>query len=57
MKPGTVDYFLKKYGKAGHETDLTFPEGLHAHMLRHGIAMTMYNQGIPLSYIRDFLGH
>ncbi len=57
MKPGTVDYFLKKYGKAGHETDLTFPEGLHAHMLRHSIAMTMYKQGIPISYIRDFLGH
>lgn len=57
MKPGTVDYFLKKYGKAGHETDLTFPEGLHAHMLRHSIAMTMHKQGIPISYIRDFLGH
>lgn len=57
MKPGTVDYFMKKYGKLAHEVDSTFPEGLHAHMLRHSIAMTMYKKGIPISYIRDFLGH
>lgn len=57
MKPGTVDYFLKKYGKRAHEADLTFPEDLHAHMFRHSIAMAMYKKGIPISYIRDFLGH
>lgn len=57
MKPGTVDYFLKKYGKLGHIAEATFPEGLHAHMLRHSIAMAMYKKGIPISYIRDFLGH
>jgi len=57
MKPGTVDYFLKKYGKLAHEAEAAFPEGLHAHMLRHSIAMAMYKKGIPISYIRDFLGH
>ncbi len=57
MKPGTVDYFMKKYGKLAHEANITFPEGLHAHMLRHSIAMAMYKKGIPISYIRDFLGH
>lgn len=57
MKPGTVDYFMKKYGKLAHKVDNTFPEGLHAHMLRHSIAMAMYKKGIPISYIRDFLGH
>lgn len=57
MKPGTVDYFMKKYGKLAHKTDNTFPEGLHAHMLRHSIAMAMYKAGIPISYIKDFLGH
>jgi len=57
MKPGTADYFLKKYGKLAHKTDSDFPEDLHAHMFRHSIAMTMYKSGIPLSYIRDFLGH
>ena len=57
MKPGTVDYFLKKYAKSAYDADKGFPTGLHAHMLRHSIAMAMYKKGIPISYIRDFLGH
>lgn len=57
MTPGTADYMLKKYAIFARATDNTFPENLHAHMLRHSIAMAMYKKGIPLSYIRDFLGH
>ena len=57
MKQGTVDYFLKKYGSLAKEKNENFPEGLHTHMLRHSIAMAMYKKGIPISYIRDFLGH
>lgn len=57
MQPGTVDYFLKKYGRLSQKIDSNFPSGLHAHMLRHSIAMTMNKKGIPISYIRDFLGH
>lgn len=57
MKPGTVDYFLKKYGKQLHKLESDFPANLHAHMLRHSIAMAMYKKGIPISYVKDFLGH
>lgn len=57
MKPGTVDSFMKQYGNLANTKDSTFPKGLHAHMLRHSIAMTMYKKGIPISFIRDFLGH
>jgi integrase/recombinase XerD len=57
MKPGTVDYFMKKYAKLAYEADASFPIGLHTHMLRHSIAMAMYKKGIPISYIKDFLGH
>ena len=57
MQPGTADYMLKKYAALACETDTSFPENLHAHILRHSIAMAMYKKGIPLSYIRDFLGH
>jgi integrase/recombinase XerD len=57
MSPGTVDSFMKKYGMLAYEVDNTFPKGLHAHMLRHSIAMAMNKKGIPISYIRDFLGH
>lgn len=57
MKPGTVDYMMKKYGAMAHEVDDTIPAELHCHMLRHSIAMAMLKKGIPISYIRDFLGH
>jgi len=26
-------------------------------MLRHSVAMSMYKNGIPISYVKDFLGH
>lgn len=57
MSPGSVDSFLKKYAKEIHSIDSSFPLNLHAHMLRHSIAMAMYKKGIPISYIKDFLGH
>jgi site-specific recombinase XerD len=57
MKPGTVDYMMKRHAVSAHETDSSFPLGLHCHMLRHSIAMAMLKKGIPISYIRDFLGH
>ena len=57
MTPANVDIMLKKYAVSAKETDPLFPSHLHAHMFRHSIAMAMYKKGIPLSYIRDFLGH
>lgn len=57
MSSGTVDCFLKKYAEQTAMTDRTFPRNLHAHMFRHSIAMAMYKRGVPLSYIKDFLGH
>ena len=30
---------------------------MHAHLFRHTRAMHLYQAGIPLSYIKDFLGH
>lgn len=57
MTPGTVDYMLKKYARSAYDTDEDFPKNLHAHMLRHSVAMAMYKKGIPISYIKDFLGH
>ena len=57
MTPANVDNMLKKYAALAKESDPLFPAHLHAHMLRHSIAMAMYKKGVPLSYIRDFLGH
>ncbi|MCX6053808.1 MAG: tyrosine-type recombinase/integrase, partial [Chloroflexi bacterium] len=33
------------------------PLKMHAHLFRHTRAMHLYQSGIPLSYIKDFLGH
>ena len=57
MTPANVDNMLKKYAALAKESDPLFPAHLHAHMFRHSIAMAMYKKGVPLSYIRDFLGH
>lgn len=57
MTTGTIDHLLKIYAATAAESDKLFPLNLHAHMLRHSIAMAMYKKGIPLSYIKDFLGH
>jgi len=57
MGQGAVWYRLNIYSKKAHEMDATFPESIHAHMLRHSIGMSMNKKGIPISYIRDFLGH
>ena len=57
MAPRTVNSFLAKYAAILHKKDPCFPIGLHCHVFRHSIGMAMYKAGIPLSYIRDFLGH
>ena len=52
-----MNSFLSSYAKQMHEMDPTFPKSLHCHVLRHSIGMAMYKAGIPISYIKDFLGH
>lgn len=57
MAPRTVNSFLSSYARQLHEIDPGFPENLHCHVFRHSIGMAMYKAGIPISYIKDFLGH
>lgn len=57
MAPRTVNTFLAKYANELHKEDPSFPNGLHCHVFRHSIGMAMFKAGIPLSYIKDFLGH
>lgn len=57
MAPRTVNSFLSSYAKRLHEMEPGFPENLHCHVFRHSIGMAMYKAGIPISYIKDFLGH
>lgn len=57
MAPRTVNAFLSVYAKQLHVMDSSFPEDLHCQVFRHSIGMAMFKAGIPLSYIKDFLGH
>ena len=57
MSPDNVSCFLKRYATAAHQVCSEVPLRLHAHLFRHTRAMHLYQAGIPLSYIKDFLGH
>lgn len=57
MSPRTVNSFLASYARKLHEKDPDFPENLHCHVFRHSIGMAMFKAGIPISYIKEFLGH
>jgi site-specific recombinase XerD len=57
MSPDNVSVFLKKYANQARITCPEVPDKVHAHLFRHSRAMHLYQAGIPLSYIKDFLGH
>jgi site-specific recombinase XerD len=57
MSPDNVACFLKRYAQMAHPVCSAVPLRIHAHLFRHTRAMHLYQAGIPLSYIKDFLGH
>ena len=57
MSPDNVASFLKRYGEMAKQQCPEVPERVHPHLIRHTKAMHLYQLGMPLSYIKDFLGH
>lgn len=57
MSPDNVSIFIKKYANQARISCPEVPKRVHAHLFRHSRAMHLYQSGIPLSYIKDFLGH
>jgi integrase/recombinase XerD len=57
MSEDNVACFLKKYGNSARERCPEVPLRIYPHLFRHTRAMHLYQSGIPLSYIKDFLGH
>jgi integrase/recombinase XerD len=57
MSGDNVSCFLKRYAESARQACPEVPLRMHAHLFRHTRAMHLYQAGIPLSYIKDFLGH
>lgn len=57
MSDDNVSCFLKRYAESARKACPEVPIRMHAHLFRHTRAMHLYQAGIPLSYIKDFLGH
>ena len=62
--PGTFDEFikeiqkvLKKYTEKCRNEGIDMPSSVHFHMVRKTHAMSLYQEGCPLSYIQQMLGH
>lgn len=52
-----IQKVLKKYAEKCREEGVPMPEDIHFHMFRKTRAMSLYQEGCPLSYIQQMLGH
>ncbi len=57
MSEDTVAAFVKKYGLSAKLECPSIPQRVHPHMLRHTRAMHLYQDGVRLTLISEFLGH
>lgn len=52
-----IQKVLKKYTEKCRVNGIHMPANVHFHMLRKTRAMNLYQEGCPLSYIQQMLGH
>lgn len=57
MTEDNVRRLIQRYGDKAHEIEATIPESVHPHLFRHSIAMHLYQNGVPLTLISQWLGH
>ena len=57
MSDDNVARFLKKYAAEARTRNVHVPGNVHPHMLRHSRAMHLYQNGMPLAMLSEFLGH
>lgn len=57
MSDDNVARFLKLYATRAHTQNQNVPEKVHPHMIRHSRAMHLYQGGMPLAVLSEFLGH
>lgn len=52
-----AQYILQKYGEKARETCQEIPEKVHPHLFRHSRAMHLYQEGMDLTLVSQWLGH
>lgn len=57
MTEDNVRALVRKYGISARENCLEVPENVHPHLFRHSLAMSLYQNGVDLSLIPQWLGH
>ena len=57
MTEQNVRNMVHKYGVSARETNPEVPENVHPHLFRHSWAMMLYQHGVDLALISQWLGH
>jgi site-specific recombinase XerD len=57
LDSSTVRKLVSSYGKSAREHSKDMPEHIHPHMLRHSRAMHLYQHGMDLTLVSQWLGH
>ena len=52
-----IRYLLKEYGAKAREVCAEIPENVHPHLFRHSRAMHLYQEGMDLTLVSQWLGH
>lgn len=52
-----IRYMLQKYGQMAKTVCQDVPENVHPHLFRHSRAMHLYQEGMDLTLISQWLGH
>ena len=57
LSASCIRLFIGQYGKSARKTCIEVPENVHPHLWRHSRAMHLYQQGMSLVLLSEWLGH
>jgi site-specific recombinase XerD len=57
LSASCIRLFIKQYGDAARKHCIEVPENVHPHLWRHSRAMHLYQQGMSLVLVSEWLGH
>lgn len=57
IKDRRIRYLIKDYGEKARGICSEVPENVYPHLFRHSRAMHLYQEGMDLTFISQWLGH